>query len=274
MVFAAPANVTISNLEHPITESGSEWIVARDRELLVAVDNASCLPQSRPAMDLPVIQALATLNGTSFIAAAAAPSAEAPPGWQWTSLRALFGVLDEDRISLAGRAVQLLDWELSNAFCGKCGRATSIDRKERCARCTACGLTIYPRLEPAVIVAVTREPREILLASSSRLPNRMYSVLAGFVEPGETLEQCVEREVFEEAGIRVKNPRYFGSQPWPFPRSLMIGFTAEYASGELNIDETELKSADWFSLDDLPQVPSLVSISRALIDFVKAGQRG
>ncbi|MFH1481427.1 MAG: NAD(+) diphosphatase, partial [Pseudomonadota bacterium] len=124
----------------------------------------------------------------------------------------------------------------------------------------------YPRLSPAIIVAVLKND-QILLAHSQRFPGQFYSVLAGFVEPGETLEECVQREVHEEVGITVKNIRYFGSQPWPFPDSLMIAFTAEYAGGEIRIDKSELTDAGWFSADHLPAVPSRISIARQLIDW-------
>jgi NAD+ diphosphatase len=264
--------LVVSDPDQPVGGDGAEWIVARDRELLVSMTDPASLPRARPAMDLRAVQHLGELSGTPIVAASTAADADAPSGWRWVGLRSLFGVLDDDRFSLAGRAVQLLDWELNNAYCGRCGTSTNLDRKERCSRCPRCDLRAYPRIEPAVIVAVTRA-REILLAGFSRLPGGMHSVLAGFVEPGETLEQCVTREVFEETGIHVKNPQYWGSQPWPFPRSLMLGFVAEYASGELNIDPVELESAAWFSLDELPLLPSSLSIARALIDFVKSRDR-
>ena len=133
-----------------------------------------------------------------------------------------------------------------------------------------CGLLQFPRLSPAIIVLVRRGER-LLLARSRQTPPGMYSVLAGFVEPGETLEQAVEREVKEEVGISVSNIRYFGSQPWPFPHSLMIGFTAEHAEGELDIDRNEMEDAGWYSVDRLPMLPPPISIARRLIDdFLRA----
>jgi NAD+ diphosphatase len=134
---------------------------------------------------------------------------------------------------------------------------------------SALGLLNYPRLSPAVIVAVERGNR-ILLARARRFTAAMYSVIAGFVEPGETLEECVRREVMEETGIRIRAIRYFGSQPWPFPDSLMIGFTAEYESGELLIDGTELVDAGWFAAGELPTIPGPISIARRLIDAFAA----
>jgi NAD+ diphosphatase len=189
-------------------------------------------------------------------------------------MRQLFGVLDDARLSLAGRAAQLLDWELDNAFCGRCGAQTTLFAAGGYCECPHCKISLYPRLEPAVIVAVIRPPGEILLARSTRLPAGMHSVLAGFVEAGETLEQCVAREVFEETGIIVSGITYVASQPWPFPRSLMLGFVAEYQSGEIVIDPTELSSAAWFALDELPSIPSSLSMARTLIDHVCERHRG
>jgi NAD+ diphosphatase len=132
--------------------------------------------------------------------------------------------------------------------------------------CLDCGFLNFPRISPAVIVLVERENR-VLLARLKRFAEELYSVIAGFVEPGETLEETVQREIEEEVGIRVKNIRYFGSQPWPFPDSLMIGFTAEYESGEIRIDETEITDARWFEPDSLPTIPGKISIARKLIDW-------
>lgn len=123
----------------------------------------------------------------------------------------------------------------------------------------------HPRISPAIIVAITRG-REILLAKGINFQGDFYSVLAGFVEPGETFEECVQREVGEEVGLKVKNIKYFGSQPWPFPDSLMVGFTAEYASGNINIDEKEILDAEWFTAEQLPLIPGVGSIARRLID--------
>jgi NAD+ diphosphatase len=190
------------------------------------------------------------------------------------NLRRLYGRLDESFLWLAGRAVQLVDWDRTHQFCGRCGAATHTDTHERVKKCANCAHTSYPRISPAVIVQVTRageNGREILLARGKRFKIPMYSVLAGFVEPGETLEMCVRREIREEVGLEVKNIRYFGSQPWPFPNSLMVAFTAEYASGDIVLEEEELIDAQWFHADDLPLYPPPMSIANHLIeDFKKA----
>jgi NAD+ diphosphatase len=180
-------------------------------------------------------------------------------------LRKLWGALDEDLFFAAGRAMQIALWAQTHRFCGRCGGETRRDERERCARCPRCGLSSYPRISPAIIVLVRRGD-EALLARSPRLPAGYYSTLAGFVDVGETLEETLAREVREEVGIAVKNPRYFGSQPWPFPHSLMLGFMAEYAGGVIAVDGDEILDARWFRADALPQVPPPLSIARKLID--------
>lgn len=191
-----------------------------------------------------------------------------PAGFGFENLRPLYTLLDEQAFWLAGRAVQIVDWDRTNQFCGRCGHTTIDDDKDRCKVCPNCGLTSYPRLAPAVIVRVQRWGSgglEILLARAQRFPTSMFSVLAGFVEPGETLEECVRREISEEVGIQVKNISYFGSQPWPFPHSLMIAFTADYDDGELTIDPLELVEAGWFSPEAMPTIPPPPSIASRLI---------
>jgi NAD+ diphosphatase len=180
-------------------------------------------------------------------------------------LREVFGLLGEAAFMAAGIATQVLEWRATHVFCGRCATPTERVADERCMRCPACGLLSYPRISPAVIVLVRRES-EALLARNARFPLPFYSTLAGFVEIGESLEQTVAREIREEAGIEVKDLRYFGSQPWPFPHSLMVGFTARWAGGEIRADEREILDARWWRADALPQVPPPLSIARRLID--------
>ncbi len=192
----------------------------------------------------------------------------APQGMAFENLRALYLRLPETLFWLAGRAVQIVDWDRTHQFCGRCGSPTQNQIHDRSKACPVCGLTNYPRLAPAVIVRVERHDkggRRILLARAQRFPTAMFSVLAGFVEPGETLEECVQREILEEVGLRVKNIRYFGSQPWPFPHSLMIAFVAEYEAGEIVVEPGELAEADWFAADTLPAIPPPPSIANRLI---------
>ncbi|MCB9421003.1 MAG: NAD(+) diphosphatase [Ardenticatenaceae bacterium] len=195
---------------------------------------------------------------------------EAPAGMAFMGLRQLFGLLDETCIYLAGRAFQIIDWDRTSQYCGQCGAPNTQLTHERAKKCLHCGHIKYPRISPAIIVRVARHDADgdrILLANGRRFrSSKTYSVLAGFVEPGETLEECVRREICEEVGITVKNIRYFGSQPWPFPDSLMIAFTADYDSGEITLEETEIVDANWFRPGELPDVPPPISIARRLID--------
>jgi NAD+ diphosphatase len=180
-------------------------------------------------------------------------------------LMALYGRLDQLRWTLAGRAVQLVEWARTHRFCGRCGTPTEAMERERARRCPACGLLAFPRLAPAVITLIHRED-EVLLARGRAFPVPMYSCLAGFVEPGEDLEQAVRREVREEVGVALGDVTYFASQPWPFPHSLMIGFTAAWASGDIVIDEDEIVDAQWYTADAMPTIPPGMSIARTLID--------
>jgi len=187
------------------------------------------------------------------------------PGAEWVSLRLAYGKFDYDLFQIYGGVRHLLLWAENNRFCGRCGHPLKLESDERCFGCASCGFKSYPRISPAVIVSVERDGK-LLLARAERFPTAMYSVLAGFVEPGESLEECVRREIKEEAGIEIKNIQYFKSQPWPYPDSLMIAFTAEYAGGELVLDRSEIADAAWFSPDALPTIPGKFSVARALID--------
>jgi NAD+ diphosphatase len=189
----------------------------------------------------------------------------APEGLELVSLRHLHGALSEEDFGVAGRALGLLAWDQDHRHCGRCGAPTARSAIERSRTCTSCGHGSFPRLSPAVIVLVEREGRA-LLARNPRFPVPFFSTLAGFVEVGETLEQTVVREVSEEVGLEVGELRYFGSQPWPFSGSLMIGFVAKWLRGEITADPTEIAEADWFPPDALPRVPPPLSIARALID--------
>ncbi|MDE2094000.1 MAG: NAD(+) diphosphatase, partial [Burkholderiales bacterium] len=175
-----------------------------------------------------------------WAAEAPAEAGAPPPGMGWEGLRALFSVLEDAHFALAGRAVQLLDWDRNHRFCGRCGSPTEVKADERSRVCPSCRLAAYPRLSPAVMALVRREG-QVLLGRSPHFPPGMYSALAGFVEPGETLEQCLAREVEEEVGVRVSRIRYFASQPWPFPNSLMIAFVCDWESGEIRPQAGEIE---------------------------------
>jgi NAD+ diphosphatase len=220
------------------------------------------------------IQFLGTLHGRPCFAAEVPAQTTAPYGMSFHELRSVYGAIDEDLFLLAGRALQIVNWDQTHQFCGRCGHLNEPLPGERAKKCPACGFTSYPRLSPAVITAVIRD-NQILLARYAAFRGHMHTILAGFVEPGETLEECLRREVFEEVGLRVGHVKYFGSQPWPFPNSLMIGFTAEYQSGEILADGKEIAEAGWYHAGNLPELPPRMSIAREIIDwFVKRGPGG
>jgi len=212
-------------------------------------------------------QYLGLLDGKPCFSAELPPEVKAPDGMQFMNIRATHGFLDEDIYLIAGKAVQIVNWDESHQFCGRCGHPTEYVRGERAKKCPVCGFMSFPRLSPATITAVLKG-KQLLLTQYASFMGPMRTIVAGFVEPGETLEECVHREVFEETGIKVKNPRYLGSQPWPFPNSLMIGFIADYESGEIHVDGKEIAGADWFDLDKLPDLPPELSIARKIIDWV------
>jgi len=235
------------------------------------------LPVAAPPGPLPdaVLRGLylGRLGGEHCFAAEVAADAAPPSGASWEGLRTLFSVLDDRLFALAGRALQLIDWDRSHQFCGRCGARTEPRPDERVRVCPACGLSAYPRVAPAVM-ALVRRGRELLLGRGPHFPAGMYSALAGFVEPGESLEQCVRREVAEEVGVEVTNLRYFASQPWPFPHSLMVAFTCDWAAGELRPQPGEIEAAEWFDVFQLPKLPSKISIARSLIDTFAGQIRG
>lgn len=176
---------------------------------------------------------------------------------------------DEFIYTLASKGNLLLNWFKKNKYCGVCGKENYMKNSinERVLVCSECGNLTWPRTSPAIIVAVTKGDK-LLLVYNKKFPERKYSVIAGFVEYGETLEDCVKREVYEEAGIKVKNIKYFGSQPWPFPNSMMIAFTAEYLEGEIKVDGEEIESANWYSKEEvIDRYNKTVSIGSELIQW-------
>lgn len=244
------------------------WILRCEHRLLTttASSPASLFP-SGVAADFghpENVLRIGELQGQPCYAADVGVLPEIPAG-EATPLRAIFTLAGPEVFALAGRATQLLDWQAQHRFCGKCGTPTLIKPGELAMQCPACGLLAYPRISPAVMVLVRHGDR-LLLARSPHFKLGVFSALAGFVEPGETLEECAVREVREEVGIEIANLRYFHSQPWPFPNSLMVAFFADYAAGTITPDPAEIEAADWFSLDALPLLPEPVSISRRLID--------
>ncbi|MDC7221202.1 MAG: NAD(+) diphosphatase [Spirochaetales bacterium] len=188
-----------------------------------------------------------------------------PEGWLWHSFNDVFRDIPREEQFPFSRARQILGWERTNRYCGSCGSKTELEREESCRRCPECGAFYYPSFAPAVIVLITRG-EELLLAHNVNFPEGLYSHIAGFVETGESLEDAVRREVMEEVSLNVKNIRYFDSQQWPMPRSLMLGFTAECPEGEPVPDGVEILDAQWFGADNLPVLPPQGSIARRMID--------
>jgi NAD+ diphosphatase len=214
-------------------------------------------------------QYLGLYGGQHCYAAEIHESQPLPQGWSLLGLRDLFGLVETTLAALSGRAYQLIDWERNHQYCSRCGAPLQARANERARSCAACEFTSYPPVSPAIMILVTRG-RELLLARKPVFPPGRYSALAGFVEPGEMLEDTVARETREEVGVEIRDIRYFGSQPWPFPHSLMIAFTAEHAGGDVTPDGVEIEEARWFDPEALPKLPPRISISRRLIDTVAA----
>lgn len=250
------------------------WILRCGQLLLTTVGDADgqIFPLGRAA-DFGAPERAILVGELAGLPCYAADVAEFPAGIaaEATPLRSIFRLAGDQVFALAGRANQLLDWQAQHRFCGRCGTATAMKSGEFAMQCPDCGLVAYPRISPAVMVLV-RDGDRLLLARSPHFKPGVFSALAGFVEPGETLEECAVREVREEVGIEIANLRYFRSQPWPFPNSLMVAFFADYAGGTLTPDLDEIEAADWFSGEALPLLPDRVSIARRLIDAALAGE--
>ncbi|QRK12007.1 NAD(+) diphosphatase [Archangium violaceum] len=240
---------------------------ARGLDLLVAErDGALHIPTGA---ELPALATeahfLGTLDGVDCYAAALPKDTEPPAGMKLVPARGLYNRVDEVLFAIAGRALATAEWDITHRFCGRDGQPTVLVPGERARRCSVCNTPFYPRISPAVIVLITRGD-SMLLARNANFPGAFFSTLAGFVDVGESLEETVVREVKEEVGVELKNLRYFGSQPWPFGRSLMLGFTAEYAGGDIQVDGKEIAEAAWFTPDNLPNLPPPMSIARQLIN--------
>ena len=244
---------------------------ASEGKLFLVTEQSLCVIRTGERPEVPMGPAsgaiyLGAQDGVACFARALGPDEPAPPGTEVVPLRRLFAVLSDDEFGIAGRALGLIAWDRDHGFCGRCGARTERSSVERVRTCTACGHDAYPRLSPAIIALVERDGRA-LLARNARFPRPFFSTLAGFVEVGESLEDAVAREIEEEAAVRVGDIRYFGSQPWPFTGSLMIGFNASWVGGEISVDKAEIAEAAWFAPEDLPaNIPPRVSIARQLID--------
>jgi NAD+ diphosphatase len=248
---------------------------ASEGRLYVLKGTALCVVREGAGVRVPVGPAgegaihLGSLAGVACFARSLGEGEALPTSTEAVSVRQLFGALPDEDFAIAGLALGLTAWDRDHRFCGRCGAPTEPSKTERVRACTRCAFHAYPRLSPAIIALVERDGRA-LLARNARVNMPFFTTLAGFVEVGETLEHAVAREIREEAGIEIRDVKYFGSQPWPFSNSLMIGFTAHWASGEIKADESEILEPAWFAPDKLPMVAPKLSIARQLIDdFVK-----
>lgn len=248
----------------------ARWLIFVDDNLVVLPDGeAARLPDATTLTALGVTPHNPALLGYDddvpcFLGELAAT--ELAPPLQALGLRQIYGLLPEHDYGLAGYAAQIAYWERTTRFCPVCATPTEHAPNERAKRCPNCGFTQYPRVSPATIVLIYRDG-QVLLTRQPQWPKGRYSLVAGFVEPGESLEGCVRREVAEEVGVTLAEVRYLGSQPWPFPHQLMCGFVARYDDGELAIDTTELEDAAWFDLHALPDLPPPLSIARRILDW-------
>jgi NAD+ diphosphatase len=249
----------------------SDWmLILMNKKLLMKKEGDSYyIPVKAELKDIPVsdeaLEYIGSYQGHSCFCTGLEDSLALPEDFDLIELRELTKLTGDPGLFLvAGNANHILHWRKMNRYCGCCGHKTVYKEDERAVVCPNCGNIIYPRIAPAIITAIFRED-QILLAHNHNFREGLYSLIAGYVEPGEPLEQCVEREIFEEVGIRVKNVKYFSSQPWPFPDSLMMAFTAEYESGEITVDNCEILDAGWYQADRLPDIPSIDSVAGKII---------
>lgn len=262
-----------ADFDSAITAGDDHWIIGVvGSRLLMSQENQSfLLPHHhlREAVsDAPVERLyLGRWQGTPCFAFIYPANFEPPQasGFVTSGLRSQLGQVADELFSLAGRAQQLAHWYEFHRYCGRCGRATQLELHERVLACSHCGALYYPRIAPCVIGIVLRE-QTCLLAHNANFAEGLYSVIAGFIEPGETAEQALAREIREETNIEVERLEYICSQPWPFPSQLMLGFVAHYKSGEIQVDGVEITDANWFPPHALPQVPPPRTISGKLID--------
>lgn len=259
-------------MEQNVIDNGKRCFLFYRDNLLVKIANAN-------RMEVPVVQEVATLglptdelldviaqDGTPLLTFQLNHQPSLPQGWEWVGLRASFDLLPLPIYLQAGKAYQINFWDSHSRYCPACGSATeklNIITK----RCPQCHYELYPPIAAAIIVLVKRGEDEVLLVHARNFRGNFKGLVAGFLEAGETLEQCVAREVMEETGLHIDHIRYVDSQSWPYPSGLMVGFVADYVSGEIKMQEEELSTAAFYHRDHLPEIPRKVSIARRLIDL-------
>jgi NAD+ diphosphatase len=253
-----------------LAAEGAQFVVVRDTQVLVVdADGVPSLPtltELEPWLGAGRSRHLVGHLGGSDVYAVAADEPDATSDrLRFVPVRSLFGTLDAQLLDLVGRSLAVVEFETTHRYCGRCASPTEPIAGERGKRCVRCDLSFYPRIPPAVITLIEHEGR-LLLARSARFKTGVFSAVAGFVEIGESLEEAAIREAREEVGVEIGDLRYFGSQPWPFGRSLMVGYFGRYLSGDIQVDGNEIVEAAWFDLDRLPLLPPPISIARKLID--------
>jgi NAD+ diphosphatase len=263
----------VSSLALPSGYDGEiSWFVFRGHDLVVRDPNDGSfveVPVARQLSELGVTairsQVLGHFDGRPACCVEIDASTELPPGFVAYSLRRLFGRMEQAVFDVAGTAYQVQYWDKTHQVCAACASVLEYRSGSRSKQCVTCKIEYFPRVAPAMIVLV-EDGDMLLMARHSQLPPGMYALVAGFVEPGETLEECVAREVLEETGIEVDDIRYFASQPWPFPHQIMVAFFARKCGGDLRVDKEELEDAQFFHYKNLPMLPPPISVARKLID--------
>lgn len=270
----------VSSLVLPSDYDGEiTWFVFRGHDLIVRDPNDGSfveIPVVRQLSELGIetirSQVLGHIDGRPVCSAEIDSEADLPPGYVAYSLRRLFGRMEQAVFDIAGMAYQVQYWDKTHQVCSACASALEYRTGSRSKLCAKCQIEYFPKVAPAMIVLV-EDGDTLLMARQSRMPQGMYALVAGFLEPGETLEECVAREVMEETGIEVDDIRYFASQPWPFPHQIMVAFFARKCGGELRVDTVELEDAQFFHRDNLPMLPPPISVARKLIDAWLARKR-
>mgnify|MGYP001426021321 CR=1 FL=1 len=252
------------------TDGQSYWFIFKSGNLLINPKSSLKIPFQNDLDEINIVPLMkhyiGTLLDSPCYVVEVDPETEQQEGMEFLDLRETYDILDEDIYLLAGRAVQIMNWDKNHRFCGKCGTETRTLENENAKVCPECGFTSFTRISPAIITAIIKDEKILMAKHSYGLKNR-YALIAGFLEAGETLEEAVKREVMEEVGLEVKDIQYFGSQPWPFPNSLMIGFTVKYAGGNIKVDGNEIVDAKWFDASEVSRFPSKISIASELVDW-------